>query len=243
MALMVKKLFVDIEGKRVLKGVSLQVKAGEVVALMGPNGSGKSSLAQVLMGNPLYKLQITNYKLQIDLDGESLVEKTADERAKMGLFLAFQYPLGIEGVTVRQLLLTVMRGRDEKTSALEIKRQIEEVARKLKISRELLTRGLNDGFSGGEKKKMEILQMKILKPKYVIMDEVDSGLDIDALRLVADNVAEMAKENKIGVLVITHYKRLLKHLKPDRVLVMKAGEIVKEGGSELVRELERKGYE
>lgn len=238
MALEIKNLSVKVEGKRVLKGVSLDIKAGEVVALMGPNGSGKSSLAYALAGHPKYNVQG-----EIKMDGVSLLGETVDERARRGLFLAFQYPLGVEGVTVRELLLTAMRSKGKKITALEVKKQVEEIAKKLKIDEDLLRRGLNDGFSGGEKKKMEILQMKILEPKYAIMDETDSGLDIDALRLVAENVAEIAKKGKVGILVITHYKRMLKYLKPDRVLVMKNGEIVREGGKKLVEELEKKGYE
>lgn len=237
MALAIDNLKVMIEGKEVLKGVSLRTEPGEVVALMGPNGSGKSSLAYALMGHPKYGVSGN-----IDLDGISLIEKSADERAKMGLFLAFQYPVGIPGVKVREVLLTFLRSREE-TKAIDLKYRIEETGRELGIKEELLNRSLNDGFSGGEKKKMELLQMRIMEPKYAILDETDSGLDIDALKIVAMGARNLAKEKNTGLLVITHYQRLLKFLKPDRVVVMKEGKIVAEGGKELVEKLEKEGYE
>jgi Fe-S cluster assembly ATP-binding protein len=239
MALRVKKMLVSIEGKQILKGVSLEIKAGEVVALMGPNGSGKSSLAQSLMGNPKYKFE--GCVPSIELDGESLVGKSVDERAKMGLFLAFQYPVGIDGVNVKEILLTAIRSRGGKLSAFELRQVVEQEAKKMGIDKELLTRSLNDGFSGGEKKKMEMLQMNILKPKYAVLDETDSGLDIDALKIVAEGTKRLSKKG-VGVLVITHYKRILEYLKPNRVLVMKNGKIVAQGGEELVKSLEKKGY-
>lgn len=244
MALEVRNLKVKIENKEVLKGVSLKIERGEIVALMGPNGSGKSTLAYSLMGHPAYEVETT--KSQIDIDGESIVEKTPDERARLGLFLAMQYPISIPGVTVREMLLTSLRGRvtePKSVSALELKNLIEKEAEKLAIKEELLKRGLNEGFSGGEKKKMEILQMRILNPKYAILDETDSGLDIDALKIVAEGAKSLAEERETGILVITHYQRLLKYLKPNRVLVMRNGVMVREGGVELVEQLEEKGYE
>ena len=237
MALEVKDLLVSVEGKKVLKGVSLKVEAGEVVALMGPNGSGKSSLAYALAGHPSY--EVTGGEMV--LDGTSLVGKLADERAKLGLFLAFQYPMAIDGVSVREILLTALRSRGAKVSALDVKKKLEEEAEKIGVSKELLKRGLNEGFSGGEKKKMEVLQMKLLAPKYVVMDETDSGLDIDALKVVALRAKEEA-ERGAGVLVITHYKRIFRYLTPNRVLVMKNGKVVIEGGGELVEKLEKTGY-
>jgi len=237
MALEVKDLLVSVEGKKVLKGVSLKVEAGEVVALMGPNGSGKSSLAYALAGHPSY--EVTGGGMV--LDGTSLVGKLADERAKLGLFLAFQYPMAIDGVSVREILLTALRSRGAKVSALDVKKKLEEEAEKIGVSKELLKRGLNEGFSGGEKKKMEVLQMKLLAPKYVVMDETDSGLDIDALKVVALRAKEEA-ERGAGVLVITHYKRIFRYLTPNRVLVMKNGKVVIEGGGELVEKLEKTGY-
>ncbi len=237
MALVVANLEAKIGEKEVLKGISLEVKEGEVVALMGPNGSGKSSLAYTLAGHPSY--QVENGKLT--LDNEDLMNKTPDERARAGLFLAMQYPVAIPGVSVREALLAAARARREKVSALELKKRIEKEAKGLAIDSELLKRSLNEGFSGGEKKKMEILQMRILAPKYAVLDETDSGLDIDALKIVARGAAELAKK-KTGILVITHYQRLLRYLKPDRILVMKEGKITREGGMELVEELEKKGY-
>lgn len=238
MALSVKGLKVKIGSKEVLGGVSLTVARGEVVALMGPNGCGKSTLAFSLMGHPSYEITKGN----IDLDGKDITQATPDARSRAGLFLAVQYPVSIPGVSVREALLAALRARGESVSALELKKRIEAEARELAIDGELLKRSLNEGFSGGEKKKMEILQMRILVPKYAIMDETDSGLDIDALKIVAAGAAFMAKKKKTGILVITHYQRLLKYLKPDRVLVMKQGRIAKEGGRELVAKLEKSGY-
>ena len=238
MALLVKGLKVKIGNKEVLGGVSLAVASGEVVALMGPNGSGKSTLALALMGHPSY--EITDGS--VDLDGGDMMTATPDERSRAGLFLAVQYPVSIPGVSVREALLASLRARGESVSALEVKKRIEAEAAELAIDEELLKRSLNEGFSGGEKKKMEILQMRILAPKYAILDETDSGLDIDALKIVATGAAFMAKKKQTGILVITHYQRLLKYLKPDRVLVMKQGRIAKEGGIELVAELEKSGY-
>ena len=237
----IKNLSVNIDKKEILKGVSLTISSGEVVALMGPNGSGKSTLALALMGHPSYTV-IRDQKSGISLDGEDVTLKTPDQRARAGLFLAVQYPVSIPGVSVREALLASLRARGESVSALEVKKRIEAEAKKLAIDEELLKRSLNEGFSGGEKKKMEILQMRILAPKYAILDETDSGLDIDALKIVATGAAFMAKKKQTGILVITHYQRLLKYLKPDRVLVMKQGKIAKEGGPELVAELEKFGY-
>lgn len=241
MSFEISNLWVKIEDKDILRGISLRIEPGEVVALMGPNGSGKSTLACSLMGHPNYKV-VSSKNLVLSIDGESIIEKTPDERAKAGLFLAMQYPVSIPGVSVREALLAAIRARGEKISALELKKRIEKEAGELSIDEELLKRGLNEGFSGGEKKKMEILQMRILSPKYAILDETDSGLDIDALKIVAKGANYLAKKKKTGILVITHYQRLLSYLKPDRVLVIKDGEIVREGGIELVRDLEKKGY-
>ena len=238
MALLVKGLKVKIGNKEVLGGVGLAVARGEVVALMGPNGCGKSTLALALMGHPSY--EITDGS--VDLDGGDMTTATPDARSRAGLFLAVQYPVSIPGVSVREALLASLRARGESVSALEVKRRIEAEAKELAIDGELLKRSLNEGFSGGEKKKMEILQMRILAPKYAILDETDSGVDIDALKIVATGTAFMAKKKQTGILVITHYQRLLKYLKPDRVLVMKQGRIAKEGGGELVAELEKSGY-
>ena len=238
MALEIKRLRVRIEGKEVIKGIDLRIEPGKVVALMGPNGSGKSSLAYALMGHPRYEV-----KGSVKIDGKDINELTPDERARQGLFLAFQYPVGIEGVSVRELLLGAMRERGEKISALELRRKVEVEAKELGVEKELLSRSVNDGFSGGEKKKIEILQMRILQPKYAVLDETDSGLDIDALRVVAEGARMVVEKEKVGVLVITHYQRVLRYLRPDEVMVLRKGKIVRRGGEELVEELERKGYQ
>lgn len=242
--LKIKNLRVSVEGKEILQGLDLMVKPGEVHAIMGPNGSGKSTLAYALAGHPNYKLQIpndkqiTNNKLQISLDGKSLIDKTPDQRAKMGLFLAFQYPVGIEGVTVEQLLRKVTA---KGLSALEFRKYLEKEAGKLGIKTELLRRSINDGFSGGEKKRLEILQLAVMKPRYAILDETDSGLDIDALRAVARGMWRVARSGT-GVILITHYQRILKFVKPDWVHVMVKGRIVESGGNELAKRLEKEGY-
>lgn len=239
--LKIENLKVNIEGKGILKGVDLSINDGEILALMGPNGSGKSSLAATIIGNKKY--EVTDGKMEFG--GEDLLSMTVDERANKGVYLAFQYPAAIPGVTVREMLLSALRVKNKeiKISALELKKTVEMEAEKLHLSPELLGRGLNDGFSGGEKKKMEILQMRVLKPKLLILDEIDSGLDIDALATIAKNVAEMVKENNMSVLVITHYQRILNYLTPNKVAVMKDGVVVERGGSEIVERLETHGYE
>lgn len=236
--LKVTNLKVKIEGKEILKGVDLEIGSGEVLALMGPNGSGKSSLANTLIGNPKYEVESG----QIVFEGKKILEMKADERARLGIMMAFQYPVAISGVTVREMLLAALRGRGLTVSALELKRRIAAEGEKLRIDENLLNRSINEGFSGGEKKKLEILQVRILTPKLLILDEVDSGLDIDALALIANNVKELVKETKMSVLVITHYQRLLKYLTPDKVVVLKNGEVVDRGGQEIVNMLEEKGY-
>jgi len=237
MSLKIKNFRVKVEDKEVVKGVDMELKGGEVVALMGPNGSGKSSLAYALMGHPKYE---TEGKLLVD--GRGMEDRSPDERAKAGLFLAFQYPVGIAGVSVKEVMLMAMRERGIKKSALELRKELEVLAEELGVSEDLLKRSINDGFSGGEKKKMEILQMRILKPKYAILDETDSGLDIDALRVVAEGARMAVEKDSMGLLVITHYQRILKYLKPDRVVVLKKGRVVDEGGDEVVKKLEKEGY-
>jgi Fe-S cluster assembly ATP-binding protein len=239
--LKIDNLKVKVEDKEILKGIDLSINEGEVLALMGPNGSGKSSLASTIIGHPKY--EVTSGKIM--LGDEDLLKMTPDERANKGIYMAFQYPVAIPGVTVREMLLSALRLKNKEiiVSALELKKTIEIEAEKLSLSPELLSRGLNEGFSGGEKKKMEILQMRVLKPKLLILDEIDSGLDIDALATIARNVAEMVQEQKMGVLVITHYQRILNYLSPDKVAVMKDGLIVEQGGSEIVERLEKSGYQ
>ena len=238
--LKISDLKVKVDGKEILKGVELTIENGEVLALMGPNGSGKSSLAATIIGNPKYEVMGG----KISFEGEDLVVLKTDERANKGIYLAFQYPATIPGVTVREMLLTALRMKNKeiKVSALDLKKIIELEADKLALDPNLLNRGLNEGFSGGEKKKMEILQMRVLKPELLILDEIDSGLDIDALAMIANNVAAMVKENGMSVLVITHYQRILDYLTPDKVAVMKEGKIVEYGGREIVTRLEKHGY-
>lgn len=238
--LKINNLKINIAKKEVVKGVDLQVSKGEVVALMGPNGSGKSTLAGAIMGNPVY----TVFDGEIFFEGENILNLTPDERAKLGIMLAFQYPVAIPGVSVRELLLAALREKykDTKLSALDLKKQVEIEAEKLNLNPELLTRSINEGFSGGEKKKMEILQMRLLSPKLLILDEIDSGLDIDALEVIAKEIKDTVAERNMSVLVITHYQRLLKSLVPDRVVIMKSGKIIDSGDKFLVEKLEREGY-
>jgi len=246
--LIVKDLKVSVEGKRILKGVSLKVKSGEVVAIMGPNGSGKSTLAYVLAGHPKYEVKGG----KMSFEGKSLNDLKVDERVKLGLFLSWQSPVEVKGVTVEQLLRAAsLNCRCEICSQgegcmtiYEFRKFLEAKAKVLGVNKKMIKRSVNVNFSGGEKKKMEVLQMMVLKPKVVVIDEVDSGLDIDALRMVAKGVNQLRKENKqMGVLIITHYQRILKYIKPNRVMVMKEGKIVKSGGKELVERLEKEGYE
>jgi Fe-S cluster assembly ATP-binding protein len=241
-----KNLHVALEdGTEIVKGVDLKIASGEVHAIMGPNGSGKSTLSYAIAGHPAYAIT----KGQILLDGKDVTEAGADERAQAGLFLAFQYPHAIPGVTVtnflRQAINAVRRARnggvDDPMPIPEFRKELLGQMDRLKVSRELASRYLNDGFSGGEKKRVEILQMAMLKPKIAVLDETDSGLDIDALRVVAGGVQELVGP-ELGALVITHYQRILDYVKPDFVHVFVEGRIVEEGGPELAQKLERDGY-
>ncbi len=236
--LVIKNLKVEVEGKEILKGVDIEVGQGEVVALMGPNGSGKSSLSNVLMGNPDYT--ITDG--EIIIEGKKINELTPDERANLGIFMAFQYPVAIPGVKVRDVLIASLRAAKKEVKAIDIKRKVEEIASELRMSEDLLSRGLNEGFSGGEKKKMEILQMKILKPRLAILDETDSGLDLDALNIVASEIQTQIKETGMSVILITHYQRMLGLVDVDKVVVIKKGLVVDKGGRELIASLEKVGY-
>jgi len=238
----IKNLTVSIEDKLILDNLSLTVKAGEVAAIMGPNGSGKSTLAYVLAGKPAYLVRSG----EILLDGESLLELDPTERALKGVFLAFQYPTEIPGVTAMTFLKAALnaerraRGESDLTTP-DFMRRVREAAGALKIDQEMLRRPLNVGFSGGEKKRFEVLQMALLAPRLGVLDETDSGLDIDALRVVADGVNAL-RDPKRAFVVITHYQRLLDHIRPDVVHVMARGRIVATGGPELALELERNGY-
>ncbi len=237
MSLKIEHLHVTVDEQEILKGVSLEVEKDQVIALMGPNGSGKSTLAHVLMGHPAYNVT----KGKIILDGEDITEMPPDERARKGLFLSFQYPKEIPGVSMANFLRTAANSmRDDPIPVLEFKKQLDDQMMQLQIDPAFQKRNVNEGFSGGEKKRAEILQMAMLNPKYAILDETDSGLDIDALRTVAEGINKL-KQGK-GIIIITHYQRILDYIKPDKVIIMRDGMIVKHGGKELVAELEKHGY-
>jgi Fe-S cluster assembly ATP-binding protein len=241
--LKVKNLHASVEGKSILKGINLEIKPGEVHAIMGPNGSGKSTLASVIAGKEEYEVT----KGEICFEGEDINELAAEERAHKGVFLSFQYPVEIPGVSVTNFMKTAINETRkakglEDMPAKDMLKLIREKAELLEIDRKFLSRSLNEGFSGGEKKRNEIFQMAMLEPKLAILDETDSGLDIDALRIVANGVNKLKSKDN-AVLVITHYQRLLEYIVPDFVHVLYNGRIVKSGGKELAHELEEKGYD
>jgi Fe-S cluster assembly ATP-binding protein len=238
----ISNLHVRAEDKEILKGVDLSIGKGEIHALMGPNGSGKSTLANAIMGHP--SLDVTEG--QILFNGEDVTEAEPDERSRMGLFMAFQYPVSVPGVTVTKYLRTVMNAHREASgqdpvSLKDFRKTVEEAMKLVEVPREFTTRYLNEGFSGGEKKRMEILQLALQHPQLAVLDETDSGLDIDALKTVAHGVNTL-KGPDLGVLIITHYQRILHMVEPTHVHVLYQGRIVKEGGPELVTTLEAKGY-
>ncbi|GHB60759.1 Fe-S cluster assembly ATPase SufC [Persicitalea jodogahamensis] len=241
--LKIKDLHASIEGKEILRGINLQVNPGEVHAIMGPNGSGKSTLASVLAGREEYEISGGS----VDFDGKDLLDLAPEERAAEGIFLAFQYPVEIPGVTTINFLKTAVnemrkyRGEDP-LDAAQFLRMVREKAKLVKMNDSLLKRSLNEGFSGGEKKRNEIFQMAVLEPKLAILDETDSGLDIDALRIVAEGVNSLRSPEK-ATIVVTHYQRLLDYIVPDFVHVLYKGRIVKSGTKELAMELEEKGYD
>jgi Fe-S cluster assembly ATP-binding protein len=245
--LVIRDLQANIGDKPILKGVNLTVRAGSIHAIMGPNGSGKSTLANIVAGHPSY--EVTSG--EIFYKDQNILELDADERSKLGLFLAFQYPVSVPGVSVANFLRAAINahraeeGQDPKKTAIpvaEFRKQLREGMKALEMDEGFARRYLNEGFSGGEKKRLEILQMSMLKPSMAVMDETDSGLDIDALRIVAEGVNRLAGPN-MGALVITHYQRLLNYIKPQFVSVMMDGRIVRDGGPELALELEEKGYD
>ncbi len=243
-ALEIRNLHANVEGSPILKGVNLTIKQGETHALMGPNGSGKSTLANVLMGNPAY--EVTGG--QIIFDGVDILDLEPDVRSRLGLFLAFQYPVAIPGVTLANFLRSAINARrrdqnpdDKGISIPEFRRLLVDKMQYLEISQDFAGRYLNDGFSGGEKKRAEILQMAVLQPKIAVLDETDSGLDIDALRIVASGVNRLVGPS-LGVLVITHYKRILDYIQPQHVHILMDGRIVESGGPELTDVLETSGY-
>lgn len=241
----VKNLHVSIDGNEILKGLDLTVEQGKVHAIMGPNGTGKSTLAYTLMGHPSYEVT----EGEVFFKGQNILELEPDERSRLGVFLAFQYPVAIPGVTVANFLRTALNARrraenpeDKGIPIPEFRKLLKEKMAMLKVDQAFAGRYLNDGFSGGEKKRAEILQMATLQPEIAILDETDSGLDIDALRIVSEGVNALLS-NDLGVLVITHYQRLLNYIKPNYVHVMLAGKIVESGGPDLALHLEEKGYE
>jgi Fe-S cluster assembly ATP-binding protein len=250
--LVIKNLHVDVEGKEILRGLDFEMNRGEIHAIMGPNGSGKSTLANTLMGHPAYHVTAG----EIWFKGQNMVGMLPDVRSRLGLFLAFQYPSAIPGVSVANFLRTALNARREKPqpadgngngesrgiSMREFRQLLNDKMALLEMDSDFSRRYLNDGFSGGEKKRMEILQMAMLQPEIAILDETDSGLDIDALRIVSEGVNQLFTPN-LGVLVITHYQRILNYVKPDHVHILVAGRIVLSGGPELALELEDRGYD
>ncbi|MGA0162794.1 MAG: Fe-S cluster assembly ATPase SufC [Bdellovibrionota bacterium] len=234
-----KNLNVSVEGKHILKDFSLQIPRGEVHALMGRNGSGKTSLANVLMGHPRYQIESG----EILFKGQVINDLSPEERAKLRIFLSFQYPVAIPGVSLAHFLRTAVRAvRGQELSAKELRQLIQDEAKALDVPDSFMTRSINEGFSGGEKKKLETLQLRLLQPELAILDETDSGLDIDALRLIANRIENIRSENR-SILLITHYQRLLDYIQPDRVHVMLNGRIAKSGDKTLAKELEERGYE
>ena len=243
-SLEVRDLHVNVEDKPILKGIDLKVASGEVHAVMGPNGSGKSTLALTLMGHPRYRVEAGS----ATFDGKDLLSLPVDERARMGMFLAFQYPVAVPGVSVANFLRTAINARravnGEKNDMPipQFRKMLKEKTKLLEFDDSFLSRSLNEGFSGGEKKRLEMLQMHMFQPRFAVLDETDSGLDIDALKTVAQGI-EALRGPEVGILLITHYERILKYVQPDYVHVLLEGRIVRTGGRELAAELESKGYD
>ncbi|HDK7896242.1 TPA: Fe-S cluster assembly ATPase SufC [Staphylococcus aureus] len=237
----IKDLHVSIEDKEILKGVNLTINTDEIHAIMGPNGTGKSTLSSAIMGHPSYEVT----KGEVLLDGVNILELEVDERAKAGLFLAMQYPSEITGVTNADFMRSAINAKREEGQEINLMQFIKKLDKNMDfidIDKDMAQRYLNEGFSGGEKKRNEILQLMMLEPKFAILDEIDSGLDIDALKVVSKGINQMRGEN-FGALMITHYQRLLNYITPDKVHVMYAGKVVKSGGPELAKRLEEEGYE
>lgn len=235
----IKNLHVSAYDKQILKGVDLKLKGGEVHAIMGPNGTGKSTLASAIMGNPKYEVT----EGSVVLDGENILELEVDERARKGVFLAMQYPAEVPGVTNSNFIRSAVNAtRDKKPTTTEFLKELDVAVNALKMRKDLPYRYLNDGFSGGEKKRNEILQMLMLKPKVAVLDEIDSGLDIDALKIVGEALSKAKSEN-MAVLIITHYQRILDYINPTYVHIMYDGKIVKSGGMELISTIEKDGYD
>jgi Fe-S cluster assembly ATP-binding protein len=241
--LKISNLFCHIDKKEILNGIDLEINPGEIHILMGPNGSGKSSLARTIVGFPEYTIEKGN----INLDGEDITSMPIDERARKGIFMAFQYPVEVPGINFRNFLRMAYNSRfpkDKQLSVFKFRDLLKEKASLLNVPEKLIDRDLNYNLSGGEKKKMEILQMEVLQPKYCILDETDSGLDIDALKTIFGSINQFAQNNKhIGMVIITHYEKILDFIKPDFVHILSKGKIIKRGGNDLIKLINKKGYE
>ena len=238
--LKIENLTVEVVGKTILKDFNLEIKSGEIHAIMGPNGTGKSTLTKVIMGDPNYKI----VKGKIIYNGKIINKMPVNERAKLGIFLGMQMPLAIEGVTNADFLRSALRTKEgDKFKLLSFIKEVDSLTKKLHMNSEMIHRGINDGFSGGERKKNEILQMRILKPDVVLLDEIDSGLDVDSLKLVGENVMDYYHEKKPAILLVTHYQRLLDYIEPDFIHIMKDGHIVLSGDKNLALKIEDEGYD
>lgn len=237
--LKIKDLTVSVENKTILKNFNLEIKSGEIHAIMGPNGTGKSTLSKVIMGDSNYKIE----KGKIYFDEKELNDMPTDERARLGLFLGYQMPPEIEGVSNADFLRTAIHNKEENFKLYDFIKKINKNVEQLNMDKQMIHRGINEGFSGGERKKNEILQMYMLEPNTILLDEIDSGLDVDSLRVVGENVMKYYEEHKPAILLITHYQRLLDYIKPDYVHIMKGGHIIKTGDKDLVSEIEQYGYD
>ncbi len=237
--LKIKDLTVKINGKIILNDFNLEIKSGEIHAIMGPNGTGKSTLTKVIMGDPNYEI----VKGNIYFDNIKINDMPVDERARLGIFLGMQMPMEIEGVSNADFLRTALRSKNENFKLYSFIKELDKTVEDLKMNKDMIHRGINEGFSGGERKKNEILQMHILKPQLVMLDEIDSGLDVDSLKIVGESVMDYYQKEKPAILLVTHYQRLLDYIKPDYIHVMSLGKIVKSGDSSLVKVIEKEGYE
>lgn len=235
----INNLTVSIEDKNILNKFNLEIKSGEIHVIMGPNGTGKSTLSKVIMGDKKYKIK----EGKILFDKKEINNLEVDERARLGIFLGYQLPLEIEGVSNADFLRTAMHNKEENFKLYDFIKKINKTVEQLGMDKNMIHRGINEGFSGGERKKNEILQMYMLEPNTIILDEIDSGLDVDSLKIVGENVMEYYKQNKPAILLITHYQRLLDYIKPDYVHIMKDGKIIKSGNSKLVETIEKYGYD
>lgn len=238
-SLKIKDLTVTVNNKTILKDFNLEIKSGEIHAIMGPNGTGKSTLTKVIMGDPNYKI----IKGEIYFNDKKLNDLEVNERANLGIFLGMQMPMEIEGVSNADFLRTALRTKDKNFKLYSFIKELDTIVEKLKMNKDMIHRGINEGFSGGERKKNEILQMYILKPSVVMLDEIDSGLDVDSLKIVGNSVMDYYKEKKPAILLVTHYQRLLDYIKPDYVHIMNGGKIIKSGDASLVQKIEEEGYD